>query len=100
MLATKAKRGEDGGSLSRAAMGRRRKVQPPEVRRSFAAKFGARLESLALAAGLDAKAFGKKLGKTDDMIRYYYAGTSVPHINDWPKIAKVLGVIPRDLLPE
>jgi hypothetical protein len=87
------------GSTKGRGMGRRRKEQPPEVRKSFAAKFGARLESLALAAGFDAKKFGGKLGKSDDMIRLYYAGTSVPHINDWPKIARVLGVQVADLLP-
>jgi hypothetical protein len=81
-------------------MGRQRKEQTPEVRRSFAGKFGKRLESLALAAGLNALAFGKKIGKSDDMVRLYYAGENVPPLNDWPKIAKVLGVTPRDLLPE
>lgn len=81
-------------------VGRGRKEQPPEVRRSFAAKFGKRLEFLAQAAGMNAKAFGEKLGKSDDMVRLYYAGTSVPHINDWPRIARILGVKVHDLLPE
>lgn len=81
-------------------VGRKRQPQAPEIRRTLAGKFGARLLVLSEAANLDADALADKLGKTGDMVRIYYSGRSVPPLNDWPKIAKALGVTVRDLIPE
>lgn len=89
-----------GGSKKGRSVGRKRQPQPKEIRRTLAGQFGARLSKLADAAGLTADELASKIGKTGDMVRIYYSGRSVPPLNDWPKIAKVLGVATRDLLPE
>jgi ribosome-binding protein aMBF1 (putative translation factor) len=90
-----------GGSQTRATVGRKRQPQTPEIRKTLAGKFGARLSVLADAAGLDADSLGSKIGKSGDTVRLYFAGKASPHINDWPKLAKVLGLAnTRDLLPE
>lgn len=81
-------------------VGRKRQPQSPEVRKTLTGKFGARLAALAEAANLDADTLGAKIGKSGDMVRLYYAGRNVPPLNDWPKLAKVLGVSLRDLIPE
>ena len=81
-------------------VGRKRQPQPPEIRRSLAGRFGVRLSELATKANFDADQLAKKIGKTGDMVRLYYAGRSVPPLNDWPKLAKALGVEVRDLIPE
>jgi transcriptional regulator with XRE-family HTH domain len=81
-------------------VGRRRQPQAPEIRRTPAGRFGARLAALAEKAELTADQLAAKLGKTGDMVRLYYSGRSVPHINDWPKLARALGVTMRELLPE
>lgn len=81
-------------------VGRKRQPIPKEVSRTLQGKLGARLSSLTDAAGLDADTLGDKIGKTGDMVRLYFAGRSVPPLNDWPKLAKALGVTLRELLPE
>lgn len=88
------------GSKKGHSVGRKRQPQPKEIRQTLAGKFGARLSALADDAGLTADQFASKIGKTGDMVRIYYAGRSVPPLNDWPRIAKVLGVTTRELLPE
>lgn len=88
------------GSKPRARMGRKRQPQTPEIRKTLAGKFGARLAALADAAHLDADTLGDKLGKSGDTVRLYYAGRVVPPLNDWPKLAKALNVPLRELLPE
>ncbi len=82
-------------------VGRKRQPQPKEVRRTPAGKFGARLAALADAANLDADTLGKKIGKSGDTVRVYFAGRAVPHLNDWPKLAKALSLDSiKDLLPD
>lgn len=82
-------------------VGRKRKPVPKKIRDSYAGKFGMRLANLAAIADLDANELGKKIGKTGDMVRIYYAGRSVPPLNDWPKLAYALGLSSvRELLPE
>jgi ribosome-binding protein aMBF1 (putative translation factor) len=90
-----------GRLLKGRSVGRQRQPQSPEIRRTLAGKFGARLAALAESAELDADQLGAKIGKTGDMVRLYYAGRSVPPLNDWPKLAKALGLdSTRELLPE
>ena len=88
------------GGSKRATVGRKRQPQPPEIRRTLAGKFGARLAALADTAGLDADQFGERVGKSGDTVRLYYAGRVVPPLNDWPKLARALNVRVRELLPE
>ena len=88
------------GSSQGPKVGRKRQPIPKEVSRTLQGKMGARLSMLTDAAGLDADSLGDKIGKTGDMVRLYYSGRSVPPLNDWPKIAKALGVTLRELLPE
>lgn len=84
-----------------ATVGRKRQPQSPEIRKTLAGKLGARLAELAEAAGMDADELGGKIGKSGDTVRLYYAGKASPHINEWPRIAKLFGLQnPRDLLPE
>lgn len=104
MSATLEKRrhvAEHGGSLSRATVGRKRQPQSAEIRKTLAGKVGARLAALADSAGLDADSLGDKIGKSGDTVRLYFAGKVVPPLNDWPKLAKAVGVpTVRELLPE
>ena len=86
--------------LKGPAVGRKRQPQPPEIRRTLAGRFGARLSALADAARLDADELGSKVGKSGDTIRLYFAGRVVPPLNLWPKLAKAVGVSLRELLPE
>lgn len=82
-------------------MGRKRQPQTPEIRKSLAGKFGARLAALCEAAGFDADELGRKIDKSGDTVRLYFAGKVVPPLNDWPRLAKVLGLpSTRELLPE
>jgi ribosome-binding protein aMBF1 (putative translation factor) len=81
-------------------VGRKRQPQSKEVAKSLTGKFGANLAALAEQANLDADTLGDKIGRSGDMVRLYFAGRSVPPLNDWPKIAKALGVTLRELLPE
>ena len=81
-------------------VGRKRKPMPKEIRRTLAGKFGLRLESLVFESGLTAKEFAAKIGKGEDAVRTYFRGTSLPPIQDLPRIAKVLGLGSiRDLFP-
>lgn len=91
---------EDRRLLKGRPVGRKRHPQTPEMRRSLQGKIGARLSALADKAGLSADDVGERIGKTGDMVRLYYSGKSIPPVADWPKIAKVLGVTVRELLPE
>jgi ribosome-binding protein aMBF1 (putative translation factor) len=97
MVAFQAKMGASKQGAKR--VGKKRSAQPKEVARTMSGKFGARLEELATKAGLSPDDLAEKLGKSPGIIRYYYVGRSVPHIDDWPLIAKVLGVTIHDLLP-
>lgn len=89
-----------GGPSKGPLVGRKRQPQSPEIRKTFAGKVGARLSELAEAAGLSADEIGDKLGKSGDTVRLYYSGRVVPPLNDWPKLARILGVSARELLPE
>lgn len=88
------------GSTKGPRVGRKRQPQPKEIARTLAGKFGVRLAGLTEAAGLTADTLGKAINKSGDSVRLYFAGTATPHINDWPKLAKALGVTVRELLPE
>lgn len=88
------------GSLKGQKVGRKRQPQKAEVRKTYAGKVGLRLAELANRAGLSADDLGDKLGKSGDSVRLYFAGDASPKLNDWPKLAKILGVSVRDLLPE
>lgn len=82
-------------------MGRKRRPQTKAIASTTAGKFGARLAYLADSRGITAVELGKKIGKTPEMVRKYYAGKSVPHINDWPRIARALSLRhPRQLFPD
>lgn len=81
--------------------GRKRLPQTREIRRTMAGKLGSRLEALAEAKHLSPRQFGDKIGKSEATITAYYRGLRTPHIDDWPAIAKALGLDNiRDLLPE
>lgn len=81
--------------------GRKRQPQPKEIRRTPSGKFGARLEQLVNAAGLTTKEFAEKIGKAEASVYFYFSGRSVPHIDDWPQIAKILNLKDaRELVPD
>jgi hypothetical protein len=88
-----------GSTVSRT-VGRKRSPQSAEISKTLAGKLGVRLAALADAAGFDADALGKRIGKSGDMVRLYFAGRNTPPLNDWPKIAKALRVTVRELIPE
>lgn len=88
------------GSNKGPRVGRKRQPQSKEISKTLAGKFGARLMLLAEAAQLDPAAFADKIGKSEVSVNLYFAGKVVPPLNDWSKIAKVLGVTVRELLPE
>jgi ribosome-binding protein aMBF1 (putative translation factor) len=81
-------------------VGKKRSAQPKEVARTMSGKFGARLAYLTEKAGLTPEEFADKIGRSRPAVYTYFAGRSVPHLEDWPIIAKVLGVSVKDLLPE
>ena len=81
-------------------VGRKRQPQPPEIRKTLAGQLGARLAVLAELRGLSADDLGKRIGKTAATVRLYYSGRVVPPLDDWPKLARALGVTVRELLPE
>lgn len=81
-------------------VGRKRQAQSKEISKSLAGKFGVRLLRLTEAAQLDAASLATKIGKSEISVNLYFAGKVVPPLNDWPKIAKALGVTLRELLPE
>jgi hypothetical protein len=90
------------GSKSGAArVGRKRGPQPKEVRHLPSGKFGSLLAAHAEKAKLSAKDLAVKIGKSEDTVWAYFRGKSVPHIDDWPKIAKALNLESiRDLVPD
>lgn len=82
-------------------MGRKRQPQAKEVRRTLTGRFGAHLEELAVAAGYTTPGqLADALGKTEEAVRHYYRGTRAPKLDEWPRLAKLLGVSVRELLPE
>ena len=81
-------------------VGKKRAAQTKDIAKTMAGRFGARLAELADKAGLTADDLAVRLDKSPAMIRFYFAGRNVPHINDWPGIAKALGVQVSDLLPK
>lgn len=86
--------------LKKATVGRKRQPQTPEIRKTLAGKLGARIAMLADSQGLDADTLASRIGKAGDTVRLYYSGRVVPPLNDWPKLAKALGLENvRDLLP-
>lgn len=101
--ANRVRRGEGtlGSNPKGAArVGRKRKPQSKAISRTPAGKFGARLEALADEANLTASELGKRIGKSEDTIWTYFKGRAVPHIDDWPRIAKALGLADAgELLP-
>jgi hypothetical protein len=92
----------EGSKPSRSPhVGRQRQPQAKEVRNTLTGKMGSRLEQLALSAGYDTPdKFAAAVGKTEEAIRHWYRGTRAPKLDEWPKIAKKLGVSVRELLPE
>lgn len=91
---------ETGRFSEGRSVGRKRQPQPPEIRRTLTGKLGARLASLADGKGLSADELGKRIGKSAATVRLYYSGRVVPPLDDWPALARALGVTVRDLLPE
>ena len=81
-------------------VGRKRKPMPKEIRRTLAGRFGLRLERHLSESGLSVAEFAQRIGKTEEAVRTYLRGTSAPALQDWPLIAKALGLDSyRDLLP-
>ncbi len=99
-MAATALASKDRRLLKGRPVGRKRQPQSPEIRRTLAGRFGARLSYLADTVGLTPDELGERIGKTGDMVRIYYAGRSTPPLDDWPKIARALKVTVRELLPE
>jgi ribosome-binding protein aMBF1 (putative translation factor) len=84
-----------------ATVGRKRKGPPRDVRGTLSAKFGQHLEQLATDAGLSADAFAHAIGKSNQSVWKYFRGIHLPHVDDWPKIAKVLKLKSiRELIPD
>lgn len=81
-------------------VGRKRAPQSKEIAKTMAGKFGARLAYLTERSGLTADELATKIGKSSQSVFLYFAGKAVPHIDEWPQIAKALGVTIKDLLPE
>ena len=88
-----------GGSSKGRKVGRKRKAQPKEVRRTLAGKIGVRLAELAKDANMSAAQLADAIGKDVDTVHAYFAGKASPKVNDWPTVAKALGVPLRELLP-
>ena len=94
--ATKIKPSQKGPKV-----GRKRQPIPKELLKTPSGKFAVRLQGLMEAAGLDAKELGDKIGKSGDSVRLYLTARVVPHIDDWPKLAKAVGLSDyRELLAE
>lgn len=81
-------------------VGRKRIPQPKDIAKTMAGRFGAHLLQLSENAGLTAEEFAEKIGKSKQTVFGYFSGAASPHINDWPVIAKALGVPVKDLIPE
>jgi transcriptional regulator with XRE-family HTH domain len=75
-----------------------RKLGPIVAPKSPRGRFARRLRELA--DGLTPAELAERLECTDDAARKYLTGKRVPDLNDWPKIAKALGLkYWQDLLP-
>ena len=81
-------------------MGRKRQPQDPDIAKELSGRFGVRLRKLAESRDFTAATLAAEIGKTPQVVRLYYAGKVVPALNDWPVIAKALGVKLRELLPQ
>lgn len=81
-------------------VGKKRAAQTKDIAKTMAGRFGARLAELAEKAGLTTEELASRIGKSSQSVLLYYAGKAVPHINEWPAIAKALGVSISDLLPK
>jgi ribosome-binding protein aMBF1 (putative translation factor) len=80
-------------------VGKKRAAMPKDIAKTEAGKFGVRLSELADKANLTADELGAKIGKSGDTVRLYFSGKAVPHLNDWPLVAKALGVSLSALYP-
>lgn len=78
------------GSQKGPKVGRKRQPIPKELLKTPSGKFAVRLQGLMEAAGLDADTLGDKIGKSGDSVRLYLTARAVPHLDEWPKIAKAL----------
>ena len=95
------KRKKMDGSQKGPKVGRKRQPISKDLLKTPSGKFAVRLAGLMEAAGIDAKELGDKIGKSSDTVHVYLAGKAVPHLDDWPKIAKALGLDHyRELLAE
>lgn len=85
------------GSLA----GRKRTGPAEGIKKTPAAKFGMHLEQLVNGSGMTVAEFASKVKKSEQAVWSYFRGTRVPHINDWPRIAKALGLEEiRELVPQ
>ena len=80
------------GSTQGPKVGRKRQPIPKELLKTPSGKFDVRLQGLMESAGMDADTLGKKIGKSGDSVRLYLTARAVPHLDDWPKISKALGL--------
>lgn len=81
-------------------VGRKRQPQSKDIARTYKGRFGQRLAALAETANLDADKLGGKIGKSGDTVRLYFAGRVAPPLDDFPAIAKALGVTVAKMMPE
>lgn len=89
------------GSQKGPKVGRKRQPIPKELLKTPSGKFAVRLAGLMEAASIDAKELGDKIGKSVNTIHFYLAAKAVPHLDDWPKLAKALGLSDyRELLAD
>lgn len=84
------------GSSGASKVGRKR-AEPDTS--TFAGKLCARLGELVEARGLTPSEFADKVGVAPSMAYHWLSGRGVPHVNLWPKVAKVLRVDVAELLP-
>ncbi len=81
--------------------GRKRTGPPKDIKKTVAAKFGIHLEQLVNASGMTVAEFAEKIGKSDQAVWGYFRAKSTPHLNDWGRIGKALGLKNvRDLAPD
>ena len=101
MLRTKPKRTKIKPSSQGPKVGRKRQPIPKDLLKTPSGKFAVRLAALMEAAGLDADSLGDKIGKSGDSVRLYLTARAVPHLDDWPKLAKAVGLANyRELLAD
>jgi ribosome-binding protein aMBF1 (putative translation factor) len=82
-------------------VGRKRQPIPKALLKTPSGKFAVRLQGLMEAAGLEADTLGEKIDKSSGTVYAYLSARAVPHIDDWPRIAKALGLSDyRELLAD